>query len=336
MRIAVDAMGGDRAPEEIVKGAVEAAGRFEDLEILLPGIPEKIAPFLHGKGVERIKVIPCREVVEMGESPVEAIRRKKDSSLRKTFDLTAAGEADAAISAGNTGATVAAATMLLKPLDGCKRPGIAAMFPGMRGSTVLIDVGANISPRPSHLLQYGIMAQVFAREVMGIAQPSVGILNVGEEEEKGTDLVKAARGLLSSHVSGFVGNVEGRDIYNGSVDVIVCDGFVGNIVLKGTEGLATFILSLVAEYTKDAIAQGNTDLKAKMASLMARLDYTEYGGAPLLGVEKTTIICHGSSNAKAITNAIRVARDSGLRQVNRRIVEALSAVEEPSDREGRG
>jgi len=335
MRIAVDAMGGDRAPEEIVKGAVEAAGRFEDLEILLPGIPEKIAPFLKGKGVERIKVVPCREVVEMGESPVDAIRRKKDSSLRRTFDLTAAGEADAAISAGNTGATVAAAALLLKPLEGCKRPGIAAVFPGMRGSTVLIDVGANIAPRPSHLLQYGIMAQVFAREVMGIAQPSVGILNVGEEEEKGTDLVKAARGLLATHVPGFVGNVEGRDIYNGSVDVIVCDGFVGNIVLKGTEGLATFILSLVAEYTKDAIAAGNTDLKAKMGSLMARLDYTEYGGAPLLGVEKTTIICHGSSNAKAIANAIRVARDSGLRQVNRRIVEALSAVEEPTDREAR-
>ena len=331
MRIALDAMGGDRAPEEIVKGALEAVGRFDDLEVLLTGIPDRISPFL-GAGSGRIRVVPCREVVEMGEAPVEAIRRKKDSSLRRAFELTAAGEADAVISAGNTGATVAAATLLLKPLPACKRPGIAAMFPSSKGHTVLIDVGANIAPRPSHLLQYAVMAQVLAREVMGIAQPSVGILNVGTEEEKGTDLVKAARGLMEAHVAGFIGSVEGRDIFNGSVDVVVCDGFVGNALLKGTEGMASYIIGAMLEHLKEALSQAGNGLREKVVSFVARHDYTEYGGAPLLGVEKTTIISHGSSNAKAVANALRTALDFGKRHVNRTMTEALEAVAEATER----
>jgi len=336
MRIAVDAMGGDYAPREIVQGALEAVSRFSDVEILLAGIPDKISAFMPSSRPAAIRIVPCREVVDMGESPVEAIRRKKDSSLRRIFELTAAGETDAAISAGNTGATVAAATMLLRPLEGCKRPGIAADFPSTKGHTVVIDVGANIMPRPWHLLQYGIMAQVFAREVMGIAQPSVGILNVGTEEEKGTDLVKAARGLLEHHVAGFVGSVEGRDIYNGAVDVVVCDGFVGNALLKATEGFASYFTSHLLESLGQEAGDNGGASASRLSEVIKKIDYTEYGGAPLLGVDKATIISHGSSNAKAIANAIRVARDFGARQVNRLIVEALAEVEEPGEREGGG
>jgi glycerol-3-phosphate acyltransferase PlsX len=334
MRIAVDAMGGDYAPKEIVLGALEAVKRFEDVEIILAGQPEKVNAFLPKPLPKRIKVVACREVVEMGDSPVEAIKRKKDSSLRRIFEMTASGEADAAISAGNTGATVAAAAMLLRPLEGCKRPGIAATFPSQKGHTLLIDVGANITPRPWHLLQYGIMAQVFAREVMGIAQPSVGILNIGTEDEKGTELVKAARGLLAGHVAGFVGSVEGRDVFNGAVDVVVCDGFVGNVLLKGTEGLGAYLVSAFLDHIKEALGDASEESSAKLRSFSAKVDYTEYGGAPLLGVEKPAIISHGSSNAKAIASAIRVARDFGARHVNRLIVEALAEAEEPADKEG--
>ena len=333
MRIAVDAMGGDHAPHEIVKGALEAVGRFRDIQVLLAGHSRRMREFLPSPVPKAIKIVQCQEVVEMGKSPVEALRRKKNSSLRRIFELTAAGEADAAISAGNTGATVAAASMLLRPLEGCRRPGIAASFPSAKGHTVLIDVGANIAPKPSHLLQYGIMAQVYAREVLGIAQPSVGILNVGTEEEKGTELVKAARRLLSEHVSGFVGNVEGRDIFNGSVDVIVCDGFVGNVILKGTEGAASFLISRLLGYIREVLPPSVNLSTENMRAFIAQSDYTEYGGAPLLGIDKVAIISHGSSNAKAIANAIRAARDFGAKHVNELIVEALGRVGEPAGKE---
>ncbi len=336
MRIAVDAMGGDHAPGEVVKGALEAVARFDDIEVLLAGIPDKVEPLLPSKRPDRIRLIPCAETVEMGESPVEAIRRKKNSSLRRIFELTAAGEADAAISAGNTGATVAAASMLLRPLEGCRRPGIAATFPSAKGHTLLIDVGANIAPRPFHLLQYAVMAQVFAREVMGIAQPSVGILNVGTEDEKGTELVKSAKGLMSGHVGGFVGSVEGRDIFNGSVDVVVCDGFVGNVLLKATEGLASYLISYFLDHMKEVFNLREAGSEEKMRAFVARNDYTEYGGAPLLGVEKAAIISHGSSNAKAISNAIKVARDFSRRQVNRLITDALADLDESTEKEENG
>lgn len=333
MRIALDAMGGDHAPREIVRGALEAIERFGDVEVLLAGRPEAVGEFLPKPAPARIEIVACAEVVEMAESPVEAIRRKKDSSLRRIFELTAAGKADAAISAGNTGATVAAASMLLKPLPGCRRPGIAASFPSTKGHTVVIDVGANITPKPLHLLQYGIMAQVFAREVLGVSDPKVGILNVGTEEEKGTDFVKESRTLLAASLPCFVGSVEGRDIFNGSVDVIVCDGFVGNALLKCTEGCATYVVSHLLSHMKEILPAEGPAVAAQLRAFIARTDYTEYGGAPLLGVEKVAIISHGSSNSKAIASAIRVARDFGARDVNAKISGALAAVETSAAKE---
>ena len=327
MRIAVDAMGGDKAPGEIIRGVLEAAERFDDVEFLLAGIPERISEFLPGASVPSIEVVACTQVVAMDESPVEAIRRKKDSSLRRVFELVASGEAQAVVSAGNTGATVAAASMLVGPLDGCKRPGIAVTLPSRGGHTVVIDAGANLSPKPLHLLHYGLMAQIFAREVLGAENPSVGLLSVGEEREKGTDLVRAAHDLFARHVPGFTGNCEGRDVFNGSVDVVVCDGFTGNVILKATEGYASYLVSTLVENIARAVPANHKKLKSFIIDFVAQNDYREHGGAPLLGMSAPTIICHGSSNATAISNAISVAHEFAKHDVNARIVEALGRLE---------
>ncbi|MHC4712255.1 MAG: phosphate acyltransferase PlsX [Planctomycetota bacterium] len=329
MRIAVDAMGGDRAPEQVVKGALEAAARFDDVEIFLAGVPEKIGPLLPKEASSRIRTVACSEVVAMHEPPVEAIRRKRDSSLRRVFELAASKEADAVVSAGNTGATVAAASLLIKPLEGCRRPGIAARVPSREGHTLVIDVGANIAPRPVHFLQYAVMAQIFAREFLGVAQPSVGILSVGEEREKGTELVKSAHTLFSRHVSGFIGNAEGRDIFTGDFNVIVCDGFTGNVLIKALEGYAEFLVGTLVDNIARELPADHDRLENIISHFVAANDYREYGGAPLLGVESPVIICHGSSNSTAIANAIGVARGVTNKHVNDLIVDALRNLDVP-------
>lgn len=323
MRIAVDAMGGDHAPGEIVQGALDAAGCLDGIEILLAGVPAQMKPFLPGTIPSNVEIVGCKEVVEMDEAPVEAIKGKKDSSLRRIFEMVAAGEADAAVSAGNTGATVAAASMLVGSLEGCRRPGIAAPFPAKGRHTIVIDVGANISPRPFHLLQYAVMARLFAREIVGTTDPKVGLLNVGQEPGKGTHLVRVVHNLLAENVEGFIGNIEGRDIFDGSVDVVVCDGFVGNALMKCVEGYSAYLVSTLVANISANVPDNHNRLTGFIHEFIADNDYREYGGAPLLGIGAPVIIAHGSSDATAASNAIRVARDCGATDVNGLMVEAL-------------
>jgi len=315
MRVAVDAMGGDFAPEEIVRGAVEAAGLYK-CEIVLVGDETRILPLLEKDGDWRkigITVRHASQIIEMTDQPAIAVRKKKDASVVVATRLVKEGDCDVAICAGSTGAAVAAALFGLGRIRGIERPTIATPLPNLAGTTVLLDSGANTDAKPKHLLQSAVMGSIYAEYVLGIKKPRVGLLNIGEEETKGNDQVLATYPLLQqAKTINFIGNVEGRDIPKGTVDVVVCDGFVGNIVLKFGEGLASAILQLV----RDAIK--NAGFLAKAASLLVlpalrglkkKLDHAEYGGAPLLGVDGGFIICHGSSKAKAIKNAIRVAKE---------------------------
>jgi len=325
MRVAVDAMGGDNAPLEIVKGSLLALERNPDLSILLVGDEEAIAESLAGAVNERVAIRHASEVIQMGESPVEAIRRKPDSSIQRCVEALRHEEVDAVVSAGDTGAVVAASTLFVKRLKGVKRHGIAIPIPTREGVALLIDVGANIYCKPIHLLQYAIMGGAYAHEVMGVDDPRIALLSVGEEEAKGTDLVKRTRNLFSRSEMNFVGNVEGRTIFRGDADVIVCDGFVGNVVLKVAEGFADcFLKSLMVQVLE--AGDGMPDLLENVGSLKKRFDYTSTGGAPLLGVQGSIIICHGRSNDTAIANAIQVATDFTESKVNERIVEEVAKV----------
>jgi len=325
MRIALDAMGGDRAPEEIVKGALLALEEYPEAEILLVGRTEAIEPLL-GDHRDRVQILHAPEVVEMHESAVQALRKKRNSSISKTIQLLAAGEVEAVISAGHTGAVVANSTVYLKPLEGVKRCGIAVSLPAGDLPCVVIDVGANLDCKPIHLSQYGVMASVYSHYMYGVESPRVGLLNIGQENVKGNNLAKETFDLLSAGPLNFVGNAEGRDIYLGHFDVIVCEGFVGNVVLKVTEGLAE---SLVRKYENELLA-GLTripdELQAPIETMRRHSDYAEYGGAPLLGTGGVVIICHGSSGARAIKNAIKEALEFTAHRVNDAIVEQLSRV----------
>ena len=311
MRIAVDAMGGDHAPEEIVKGALEAAEKFP-CEIVLVGDQERIEKLIEQPS-NKITIMHAPEVIEMGDHPSEAVRTKKNSSIVVATELVKSGECDAVLSAGNTGAAAAAAQLILRRIHGVGRPAIATPLPTPRGVTLMLDSGANVDCKPEHLVQIGVMAAVYVEHVFGKANPTVGLLNIGEEEGKGNEQVKATYELLKGMTTiNFVGNVEGRDIPVGKVDVVICDGFVGNVVLKFAEGLATMILGLI----KEEIVSGG--MTAKLGALLLaptlkqmgkRLDASEYGGAPLLGVNGCCVISHGSSNAKAICSAIGAAND---------------------------
>lgn len=312
MKIAVDAMGSDYAPEQIVLGAIEAAKEYQ-CEIILVGDQEQIEKVLHKNDINglNISVRHASEVIGMHEHPGAAVRKKKDSSVVVAAKLVKDKECVAAISAGSTGAGVAAALFGLGRIKGIDRPTIATPMPNINGTTVLLDSGANVDSKPRHLLQSAIMGSLYAEYVLGIKTPRVGLLNIGEEETKGNEQALATYPLLRQlKTVNFIGNAEGRDIPRGTVDVVVCDGFVGNVVLKFGEGLAGAILQLI----KDTIK--GSGLITKLASLMVlpalktlkkKIDYAEYGGAPLLGVDGCFIICHGSSKAKAIKNAIRVA-----------------------------
>lgn len=329
-RIAIDGMGGDRAPSAVVDGAVQAARLLSDVEVIVVGREDRLS-----KHLDRFKIVPknlrvhnASEVIEMAESPAISVRKKRDSSICQMVELARRSQADAIVSAGNTGAMVCAASLGLGLLSGIERPGIAVVIPTLLGPTMVIDVGANIDPKPEHLLQYGLMGSVYMRDVIGKSNPSVGLLNIGEEEDKGTDFTKEAFKLLEQSHLNFKGNVEGRDIYTGKCDVIVCGGFVGNVALKVSESMAFALAELMKRELKRTLWNrvGAMILLPAFLGLRKRMDYTEYGGAPLLGVNGACLICHGSSNAKAIRNAIRAAASFVRHGVNQEIVQEIQGV----------
>lgn len=325
MKIAVDAMGGDYAPHEIVMGALEA-GR-DGIEVILLGDSESILKELGNNKRDMIDIVHTTETIAMGEQPANAVRKKKDSSIVRAVQLVKEGKASAFVSAGSTGAVMAAALLGLGRIKGIDRPAIASVIPGKKGGTVLLDVGANVDCKPKNLQQFGIMGYIYADIILGIDNPRVGLLNVGEEESKGNELTLESFPLLKESGVNFIGNVEGRDIFNGMADVVVCDGFVGNVVLKAGEGLAMSLMRMMKdELTRSWLSKMGTVLTLPgLKEIRRRVDYAEYGGAPLLGVNGVVIVCHGSSTAFAVRNAIRVAAgavSSGLVQAIRRNVES--------------
>lgn len=322
MKIAVDAMGGDNAPQAIVEGAIQAAREY-GVGLCLVGIKQIVQQEIekHDVGGLKIELIHAADVVGMDESPLTVLRRKKDSSLLKTTMLVKNGEAQAMISAGNTGATMACAKLKLGSLKGVERPAIAALLPSLKGCSLILDAGANVDCKPFHLLQFAIMGNIYARDVMGIEKPKVGLLNIGHERGKGNELTKQAFELLSRVPLDFMGNVEGKEIYNGEADVIVCDGFIGNVGLKISEALADTLGILFRRETEKNLQNklGALLLKNSIMGLRQRMDYSEYGGAPLLGINGVCIICHGKSSPKAIKNALRVASEFVSHNVNEHI-----------------
>jgi len=332
MRIALDAMGGDFAPAPNIDGAVAALKADPALEVVLVGDEPQLRPLVEQAGfsADRLKVQPADGVAGMDEKPTESLRKKPNCSIIVCWKLMANREVDAVVSAGNTGAVVAAGLKTRLFLAGVKRPGIAVALPTRIGRTVLMDVGANPAARPEHLVQYGVMGSIYSRLMLGVAEPRVGLMNIGSEEGKGTDLYQQTHAVLArSRFSGkYVGNVEGRDLYQGTADVIICEGFVGNVLLKSSEGMAEFILHTFAE---EVIAKLGADkeLAAQTFRQVARrYQHHESGGAPLLGIDGITIICHGSSNARSIENALKVATTFHNRQINRQITEELKALED--------
>ena len=322
MNVAVDAMGGDHAPGLVVQGALDAVAEL-GINIILVGHRKRVAEALGGRPAgSRISFHHCEEVVGMEESPLKALRKKKDASIRVAFDLVKSGRADAVISAGNSGATLAAAVMTLGRMKGVDRPAIAGILPTEKGPVVLIDVGANVDCRPSHLFQFGVMADAFASSCLGINHPTVGLLSIGEEEGKGNEQVRLAHELFVKSDLNYVGNVEGRDILSGRIRIIVCDGFVGNVVLKLTEGTVAAMGQVIERELKGSFF-GRTALmlgRNAIYKFIRRLDYEEHGGAPLLGINGVGMICHGGSSAKAIKNAINIA----VQYVNNRVLEKMT------------
>jgi phosphate acyltransferase len=330
VRIALDAMGGDRGPEELIAGALSAAEQA-DLQISLVGDEPLLQSYLKkfasdSKTTANMRIVHASQVVGMDEYPVDAIRKKKDSSIVVAFDLVLRGEVEAVVSAGNSGATMAAALRKLGRIKNVSRPGIASVFPTLKNPVVMMDVGANVDCRPLHLYQFGVMAAAFAR-IYHIQKPRVGLLTIGEETGKGNTLVKETYALLKNSSLHFIGNVEGRDVFQGNVDVIICDGFVGNICLKVSEGLAEAAMQMLRN---EIIKSPRTKLGYLLAlpafkAFKKRVDYAEYGGAPLLGINGTGIVCHGKSNALAIKNAILAAVHMVRNNVNDVIARDLAA-----------
>ncbi len=329
--VAVDAMGGDNAPAVVVDGAVAASRRW-GIPIILVGDTPLIEAELakHSCDGLQISVFQASEVVGMHDSASDAVRKKKDSSIRVAYDLVQKGQAQAVVSAGNSGATMAAGMFVLKRIPGIDRPALATIFPNQVDQTLILDVGGNVDCKPAHLEQFALMGDVYARQLMGKASPRVGVLSNGEEEGKGNELTREAHKALVSAPFNYVGYVEGRDIFNGSVDVVVCDGFVGNVLLKVSEGMADTIGKMLKdEIQKSFLAKlGYLLSKGAFKRFKKRIDYAEYGGAPLLGIQGTGMICHGGSNSKAIMNAIKMA-DATVRQgVNEQLAEKLNPTED--------
>jgi glycerol-3-phosphate acyltransferase PlsX len=329
MRIALDAMGGDHAPEPIVAGAAQAVAADPELRVVLVGDQARIEPLLAGVSAsrERLEVFHCTQVVGMEESPVVGLRKKPDNSISRCWQLLAQGKVDGIVSAGNTGAMVAGGLFLKRFLDNVRRPGIAAIMPSLRGPCVLLDVGANISPKPAHLFQYGVMGSIFARHILQRQQPTIGLMNVGSEEAKGHELAKETHALFHNSPlrEQFLGNVEGRDIQKGVADVVVCDGFVGNVVLKTSEGVFDFTMKMAFQDVLAALDLERDKARKALENLVSRYDYSAFGGAPLLGIDGVCIICHGSSGDRAIKNALGVAAQYVRVHLNELIVKELQS-----------
>jgi glycerol-3-phosphate acyltransferase PlsX len=313
MRIALDAMGGDHAPREIVRGALRGLERLgADDQLVLFGQQETLEQECRALELNdpRIRCVYCTQTISMHESPVEALRQKRDSSIVRMAVAAARREVDAVISAGNTGAFAAACQLKLGPVAGVSRPGIAVVMPTFYGPVLICDVGANVAPKPHHLHEYARMCTCYARELLHIQEPRVGLVSIGEEEVKGNLLVKEARTLIKQDpLLNFAGNMEGRDIFGGQCDVFVCDGFVGNVVLKLTEGLAEGLFRTIIHEIQLESADLARHFEPIVDRIWRRHDFAEYGGAPLLGLKSIAIICHGRSDQRAISNAIRVAQE---------------------------
>jgi phosphate acyltransferase len=334
LKIAVDGMGSDNSPLSEVEGAIAAAREY-GVHVVLVGKEDILAPLVREKGGSglSIEIRNATQSVGMDEKPTVALRKKKDSSVRVAAELVHDGTAVGLVSAGNTGAVMAISKMVIGVVPGVDRPALATVLPSLKGHAVLLDVGANVSCKPHHLVQFAVMGHLFSRKIVGVANPRVGLMSVGEEESKGTDLTKVVHKALKELQLNFIGNVEGRDIYNGRADVIVCDGFTGNVALKTSEGLIEAVLKLLRD-------ELSSNLQAKLGALLSqqsfkrlkkRLDYSEYGGAPLLGLKGVSIICHGRSSSNAIKNAIRVAKEFAENQVNANLEAELGQVQIHAD-----
>jgi glycerol-3-phosphate acyltransferase PlsX len=334
MRVALDAMGGDFAPGPIVTGACEAVLDVADLTVVLVGDKDRIEAELAKNPDairDRLPIVHTSQSIGMDEKPVEALRKKRDNSISRCWAMMAGGEVNAVVSAGNTGAMVASALFNAKMfLPGVRRPGIAAIFPSHQGPIVIIDVGANMNAKGEDLYQYGVMGAIYAEEILGVTSPRIGLMNVGTEDEKGTELTRATRMIFqnSPWASRFVGNVEGRDIYEGHARVVICDGFVGNVLLKAGEGAVEFLFATLrqelARLLPELPGDAGQKIVASLQGLKARFEYEEFGGAPLLGIRGACIICHGASRARAIRNALRVAGTMAEDRLAARIVEQLA------------
>jgi glycerol-3-phosphate acyltransferase PlsX len=329
MQIALDAMGGDFAPGPIVQGALQAVAADPELRVVLVGDQVQVEPLLARAGgkPERIDLFHCTQVITMEETPVLALRKKPDNSISRCWQLLAEHKVEAIVSAGNTGAMVAGGMRLRRFLKNVRRPGIAAVMPTLRGPCVLLDVGANVNPKPTHLFQYGVMGSIFARHILQRDKPSIGLMNIGSEEQKGHDLAKETHALFNSSSlrEQFIGNIEGRDINRGACDVIVTDGFVGNVVLKVCEGVFDFAAKMVAKEVVGALEAEKARAGQALQALVDRYDYSAQGGAPLLGIDGICIICHGSSGERAIKNALQVAAKYARAKLNELIVQELEA-----------
>jgi len=334
IKIAVDSMGSDNAPYSEIEGCIEAAKAY-DVHIVLVGKEDILTPILKesgGTGLP-IEIQNATQVITMDESPALAIRKKKDSSMRVAAKLVRDKVASGLVSAGNTGAAMATSKMVFGMVPGVDRPALAAILPTLAGHAVLLDVGANIVCKPHHLVQFAVMGHLFSKIIVGVDSPRVGLISVGEEETKGNDLTREVHQALKQLQFNFIGNVEGRDIYNGRADVIVCDGFTGNVALKTSEGLIEAVMKLL----KDELSR---NLQAKIGALLSqqsfkklkkRLDYSEYGGAPLLGLRGVSIICHGRSSRNAIKNAILVAKEFSENKVNTKLEYELNQINNHPD-----
>lgn len=316
-------MGGDHAPREIVRGALLAAVEYA-VDILLVGREEDIRREIAASGKpapENVTIVDAREVVEMTDTALTPLRRKRDSSVRVCANLVSEGRADAFVSAGNTGAAWTSAKMVMGMIEGVSRPALAAVVPRIGGHTILLDVGASVDSKPQHLREFAVMGHFYAQMLFNQKEPRVGLLSIGEEEGKGNELTKETFRVLKETGLNFIGNAEGRDVYNGNADVVVCDGFIGNVVLKASEALAEMVrVTLREELMANPLRRLGAFLsKGAFDSFKRRLDYSEYGGAPLLGVRGGCIICHGRSSEKAVKNAIRVANEF----VSGRVIEKI-------------
>jgi glycerol-3-phosphate acyltransferase PlsX len=327
MRLALDAMGGDHAPGPIVAGAVQAVAADPELVVVLVGDETALKPLLPAAAPrDRLEIFHATQVVGMEESPVVAMRKKPDNTISRCWQLLAQKKVDGIVSAGNTGAMVAGGLMSRRFLANVQRPGIAATLPTLSGFCVMLDVGANVNPKPEHLYQYGVMGALFAHHILKKERPTIGLMNVGSEEAKGHDLAKDTHTLFNASAlrEQFIGNVEGRDLHDGTADVVVTDGFVGNVVLKTCEGTFDFSLKMTARELLPVLGAERARGEKALQELAERYHYSAFGGAPLLGIDGVCLICHGSSKERAIKNALAAAASYVRAGLNERIVQELA------------